>query len=59
MALEASARTRASPRSPGSTAAGELVEQVRAAGLPVELSVTGERRPLDAGLELSAYRKNQ
>jgi signal transduction histidine kinase len=35
---------------------GELVEEVRAAGLPVELSVEGERRPLDAGIELSAYR---
>ncbi len=41
---------------PGLDRLGELVEQVRAAGLPVELSVTGERRPLDAGLELSAYR---
>jgi signal transduction histidine kinase len=35
---------------------GELVEEVRAAGLPVELSVEGDRRPLDAGIELSAYR---
>ena len=35
---------------------GELVEEVRAAGLPVELSVEGERRSLDAGIELSAYR---
>lgn len=35
---------------------GELLEQVRAAGTPVELSVTGERRPLDPGVELSAYR---
>jgi signal transduction histidine kinase len=35
---------------------GELIEQVRAAGLPVELSLDGDRRPLDAGVELSAYR---
>ena len=41
---------------PGLDRLGELLEQVRAAGLPVELSVEGERRPLDAGIELSAYR---
>ncbi len=35
---------------------GELIEAVRAAGLPVELSLGGVRRPLDAGVELSAYR---
>ncbi len=35
---------------------GELIEQVRAAGPPVELSIEGDRRPLDAGVELSAYR---
>jgi signal transduction histidine kinase len=35
---------------------GELIEEVRAAGLPVELSLNGVGRPLDAGLELSAYR---
>jgi signal transduction histidine kinase len=35
---------------------GELIEDVRAAGLPVELSLDGVRRPLDAGIELSAYR---
>ena len=33
-----------------------LVEEVRAAGLPVELAVHGQARPLDPGLELSAYR---
>jgi signal transduction histidine kinase len=41
---------------PGLDRLGELLEQVRAAGTPVELSVTGERRPLDPGVELSAYR---
>ncbi|HEX5013528.1 MAG TPA: sensor histidine kinase [Candidatus Limnocylindrales bacterium] len=35
---------------------GELLEQVRSAGTPVELSVTGDRRRLDPGVELSAYR---
>ena len=35
---------------------GELIEEVRSAGLPVELSVDGAPRPLDAGVELAAYR---
>jgi signal transduction histidine kinase len=33
-----------------------LLDEVRAAGLPVELAVDGQVRPLDPGLELSAYR---
>ena len=41
---------------PGLERLGELIEEVRAAGLPVELSLDGVRRPLDAGIELSAYR---
>jgi signal transduction histidine kinase len=41
---------------PGLDRLGELLESVRAAGLPVELTVTGERRRLHPGLELSAYR---
>jgi signal transduction histidine kinase len=41
---------------PGLERLGELVEEVRAAGLPVELALVGDRRPLDAGVELSAYR---
>jgi signal transduction histidine kinase len=41
---------------PGLERLGELVEDVRAAGLPVELSIAGDRRALDAGVELSAYR---
>ena len=41
---------------PGLERLGELIEEVRAAGLPVELSIDGVQRPLDAGIELSAYR---
>ena len=33
-----------------------LVDQLREAGLPVELKVEGERRTLPVGIELSAYR---
>jgi signal transduction histidine kinase len=33
-----------------------LVQDVRHAGVEVRLSVTGPRRPLDAGVELTAYR---
>jgi signal transduction histidine kinase len=33
-----------------------LVERSRAAGLPVEVRVMGERRPLPAGIDLAAYR---
>ena len=41
---------------PGLDRLGDLIEQVRSAGLAVELSVQGQRRRLDPGLELSAYR---
>ena len=41
---------------PGLERLGRLIEEVRAAGLPVELSLEGERPPIDAGIELSAYR---
>ena len=34
----------------------DLVEQVREAGLPVDLRVEGEPRPLAPGIDLSAYR---
>jgi signal transduction histidine kinase len=34
----------------------DLVDSWRDAGLPVELAVSGTRRPLPAGIELSAYR---
>jgi signal transduction histidine kinase len=34
----------------------ELVDNVRSAGLSVEVAVTGSRRPLPPGLELSAFR---
>ena len=33
-----------------------LVEQMRGVGLPVELAIEGEPRPLPAGVDLSAYR---
>jgi signal transduction histidine kinase len=41
---------------PGLDRLDDLVDQVRSAGLEVELSVQGEARRLDPGLELSAYR---
>ena len=41
---------------PGLDRLGDLLEQVRSAGLAVELAIEGQRRRLDPGLELSAYR---
>ena len=41
---------------PDLTQLSTLADQVRSAGLPVELDVEGDVRPLPAGLELSAYR---
>ena len=41
---------------PGLDRLGALLESVRAAGLPVELSIEGAPRRLDPGVELSAYR---
>jgi signal transduction histidine kinase len=41
---------------PGLDQLGALVDHVRSAGLDVELAVTGDARPLGAGLEVSAYR---
>ncbi len=41
---------------PGLGRLDELLDRVRAAGVPVELVVTGDRRPLAPGVDLCAYR---
>ena len=41
---------------PGIDGLDRAVEQVRAAGLPVELTVGGDRRDLPTGVELAAFR---
>jgi signal transduction histidine kinase len=41
---------------PGLAQLGRLLEKFRAAGLPVELRVTGQEQPLAPGLDLTAYR---
>jgi signal transduction histidine kinase len=41
---------------PGLAQLDALVEEMRGVGLPVELTVQGEPRPLSAGVDLSAYR---
>jgi signal transduction histidine kinase len=41
---------------PGLQHLDALVEKVRSAGLPVDVSVRGEQRPLPPGVDLAAYR---
>ena len=41
---------------PGLAVLGDLVERTRAAGVPVEVVVTGRERPLPSGPDLCAYR---
>ncbi|KAB1139968.1 sensor histidine kinase [Streptomyces luteolifulvus] len=41
---------------PGLARLGDLVERVRAGGVPVELRIEGTARPLAPGVELCAYR---
>lgn len=41
---------------PGVDQLGDLIEQVRGAGLPVVFEVEGDARPLASGVELTAYR---
>ncbi|MDR8020043.1 sensor histidine kinase [Nesterenkonia aerolata] len=41
---------------PGITQLEDLIEQSRAAGMPVALTVSGERPPLSQGVELTVYR---
>ena len=41
---------------PSLAALDDLLVRIRAAGLPVDLAVEGERRPIPQGVDLSAYR---
>ncbi|MDF2260659.1 sensor histidine kinase [Streptantibioticus ferralitis] len=41
---------------PGVDQLGDLIDQVRGAGLPVDFAVDGTPRPLSSGVELTAYR---
>jgi signal transduction histidine kinase len=41
---------------PGVDQLGDLIDQVRGAGLPVDFEVDGTPRPLSSGVELTAYR---
>jgi signal transduction histidine kinase len=41
---------------PGMTTVDALVQSVRQAGLPVDLRISGEARPLSPGVDIAAYR---
>ncbi|MEV7419685.1 sensor histidine kinase [Streptomyces sp. NPDC089919] len=47
------------PPVPGLSRLGAMADRVRAAGVPVDLRITGEPRDLAPGLELCAYRVTQ
>jgi signal transduction histidine kinase len=54
--LRADDRELALGRQPGLGSLDALAGEFRDAGLPVEVTVEGERRPLPAGIDLAAYR---
>ena len=54
--LRAEERPAALAPQPGVADVDALVEQVRAAGLPVDVVVDGEPKPLPPGVDLAAYR---
>jgi len=54
--LEATGETAPADRTPALGRVGDLVEQARQSGQPVELTEDGERRPQPDAVELAAYR---
>ncbi|MFC4592443.1 histidine kinase [Sphaerisporangium corydalis] len=54
--LEATGESAVAHRAPTLSGVGEIVEQARLSGQPVELTEHGDRRPRGADVELAAYR---